>query len=286
MKMAPFAYRCPDSLSEAIEALCEPGAKALAGGQSLLPLMAFRLVRPALLVDITRIDGLDSIELGGSSASIGATATHRSVELHPRLGLALPLLRAGLERVGHVAIRNWGTVGGSLAHADPAAEWPALALALDGEVIVTGPGGQRIVAAEAFFKDWMETDLRPGEMVTMLKVRVPGEGAGWGFEELARREGDFALAGAAVVLETEGDRISSARVAMLGVSLMPVRAHNVEAALLEGPADVARVRDASHHVNDDIAPIDDQHAPAWYKSRVARIMLERALLQALSRSAK
>jgi aerobic carbon-monoxide dehydrogenase medium subunit len=279
MKPAAFVYERPASTAEAVRTLVEAGqdAKVLAGGQSLVPLMAFRLLRPAMLVDIRAIAELGGIEIGPRSVRIGACATHRAAEL--QLADRIPLLAAGLRELGHVAIRNIGTVGGSLAHADPASEWGALAVALDGTVTVTGPAGERRIPADRFFLDWMQPDLQPGEIVTSLDLPLPSPGTGWGFVEVARRRGDFALAGAAVTLEVSDGTVSAARIGLLGAGLTPIRARTLEAALLgvsavEAPA-VAEAVDA------DIEPLDDQHAPARYKRRLARVVVERAIRHAV-----
>ena len=282
MKPAAFDYVRPTSIGEALRLLDTDGAKVLAGGQSLVPLMAFRLVRPTTLVDIGALPGLASIEDQGDSIAIGALVTHRTVELDPGLKASVPLLSRALQEVGHVAIRNMGTVGGSLAHADPAAEWPAVAIALDGVVQVTGPGGERDIAVDQMFVDWMQTDLAPGEIITKLQVRVPPAGAGWGFAEVARRRGDFALAGAAVVLVASAGRVESARVGLIGAGLTPIRSRSVEAALQGVPLDSPRLMTASASIDDDIDPLDDQHATSAFRRKLAHVMLERALQQAVA----
>ncbi len=278
MKPAAFVYERPGSIVEAVRTLVEAGqdAKVLAGGQSLIPLMAFRLLRPAMLIDIRAIAELGGIDVGSQSVRIGACATHRAAEL--QLGGRIPLLGAGLRELGHVAIRNTGTVGGSLAHADPASEWGALAVALDGTVTVTGPGGERTIPADRFFLDWMQPDLQPGEIVTSLDIPLPTPGTGWGFVEVARRRGDFALAGAAVTLDVADGVVSGARIGLLGAGLTPIRARTLEAALLGVPA--AEASSIAEAVDADIEPLDDQHAPARYKRRLAQVVVERAIRDA------
>ncbi|MDH4116743.1 MAG: FAD binding domain-containing protein [Acidimicrobiia bacterium] len=277
MKPAAFVYERPSSIAEAVQLLSEADgeAKVLAGGQSLVPLMAFRLVSPSMLVDIGAIAELGDIDSGPDTIRIGAGVTHRRAEL--ALGPVIPLVAVGLRELGHVAIRNVGTVGGSLAHADPASEWGALALALDASISVTGPAGERSVGADRFFLDWMQPDLMPGEIVTGLHIPKPSS-MRWGFVEIARRRGDFALAGAAVNLGVADGVIATARVGILGGGVTPLRAHTLEAALtgmdLVGAAEVAEAVDA------DVDPLDDQHGPARYKRRLARVVCERAIRQA------
>lgn len=278
MKSAAFVYERPGSVAEAVGLLAEARdeAKVLAGGQSLVPLMAFRLIRPAMLVDIGAIPELGGIDHRADSIRIGATVTHREAEL--QLGAEVPLLAAGLRELGHVAIRNVGTVGGSLAHADPASEWGALTLALGGSIEVTGPGGDRRIPADQFFLDWMQPDLRPGEIVTALELPLPSASARWGFVELARRRGDFALAGAAVTFQVVDDTVADARIGILGGGLTPIRARTLERALTGLP--LSRAADAAEAVDDDVDPLDDQHGTAAYKRRLARVVCERALRQA------
>jgi aerobic carbon-monoxide dehydrogenase medium subunit len=286
MKPVAFDYVRPESIEEAVRLLVvhESEAKVLAGGQSLIPLMAFRLVRPATLVDITRIPGLSSIQISGDNATLGALTTHRAAEVDERLRTSVPLVERALQDLGHAAIRNAGTVGGSLAHADPAAEWPLLALVLDGVVQTNGPNGGRTIAADDLFVDWMQTSLLPGEIITHLKLRIPTKGARWGFEELARRRGDFALAGAAVVLEPKAGVVDSARVCLIGAGVTPIRSKTVERALIGVPLDSPRLEAAANLLDDDIDPLDDQHASSGYKRKLARVMLVRALQQAATRS--
>lgn len=285
MKAARFHYERASSVDQAVHLLEDAGssAKVLAGGQSLVPLMAFRLVRPELLIDITGIQELKQVRVEPDFLTIGAVATHRSVELHPEVCARVPLISAALRELGHVAIRNIGTIGGSLAHADPAAEWPAVALALGGTVKLVGPEDVRILPVDRLFVDWMQADLRRGEMVAELCLPVPPCTAGWGFAEVARRRGDFALAGAAVVLEAGGGEIRSARIGIMGAGLTPVRALTVEAALIGRPPKVRDVAQVIPHLNADIRPLEDQHASAEQRRVLAGVVLERALADAVAR---
>ena len=269
MKPPPFDYLAPASLEEAVAALAEHGdeAKVIAGGQSLVPLLAFRLARPSLLVDINRVPGLDGVELENGTLTVGALARERDVELTPGLRERCPMVVEAIEQIGHVAIRNRGTVGGSLAHADPAAEWTALALALDGEVELIGPGGVRTMPASDFLVSYFTTALAADEILTRVRLRIPGGRSGSCFLELARRHGDFAIVGvgALVTLDADGS-IADARLGLIGVGQTAVRATAAEAAA------------------SDLHPNGDIHASADYRRHVADVLVRRALDTALERA--
>jgi carbon-monoxide dehydrogenase medium subunit len=286
VKPAQFSYERPDSVATAIELLVDADgrAKVLAGGQSLIPLLAYRLVRPTVLVDIGRIPGLDHITVDERSVRIGSVATHRSVELDPTLSTLVPLLAEGLAHLGHATIRNAGTVGGSIAHADPAAEWGAMALVLDATVLVAGPGGTRTVPVDRFFVDWMQPDLAVGEIITAVELTLPPTGCGWGFREMARRHGDFALAGAAAVVSVVDGKLAHVRIGLLGAGLTPLRASSVEASLVGRFVDDVALEAACAEVASDISPLDDQHASADDKRHLTRILTRRALGQAIERA--
>lgn len=288
MKPPPFEYVRPESLEEAIETLraADGTAKILAGGQSLVPMMAFRLIYPSMLIDISQLPGLSGIQFGEGFVRIGALATHRSVELHHELRNTLPLVSEAVGHVGHVSIRNAGTVGGSIAHADPAAEWPAVALALDAEIEICGPERMiRATPAQQFFRGWMEVDLGPGEVVIGLRLPLPEKGHGWGFQEVSRRAGDFAICGVAAIVELDGGTISGCRVAVLGADLTPVRAKAVEHALCgQEVDDLAGIAKAAMAIESDISPLDDQVASAAYRLRLAPVLVERAVVQAVGRA--
>lgn len=285
MKPAPFQYKRPATLDEAIRLLVtDPNeSKLLAGGQSLIPLMAFRLVRPAVLVDISRLPGLDHIEMREGKIRLGANATHRRIELHAEVRELCPIIAEALRHVGHVAIRNAGTIGGSLAHADPAAEWPAVILALDGAVEVSGPSGERRISADEFFLDWMTTVLSPDEIITNVELTTPPIGAGWAFLEIARRQGDFALAGVAAVLGVIDGVVAHVRLGLLGAGLTPVRAFEAEQSLLGHAATAEQFRQAAEAVRDTVTPVGDQHGSASYRRKLAGILTVRALELAATR---
>ena len=269
MKPAPFEHIPVETVEEAVAALAEHGdeAKVLAGGQSLVPMLNLRLARPGVLVDVNRVPGLDGIGANGA-LSLGALVRQADALTSAALAEHAPLLREALRHVGHPATRNRGTIGGSLAHADPAAELPAVLLALDGEVEVSGPGGKRTIPAGELFLAPFTTSLATDEVLT--QVRIPrSAGRRFGFAELARRHGDFALAGAAVATDP-------ARIVFFGLGGTPGRMADAEAALDQGGGadEVAAV--ATHGID----AVSDVHADAAYRCRAARVVLRRALEQA------
>ncbi len=287
MKPPPFDYLAPASLEEAVAALAENGdeAKVIAGGQSLVPLLAFRLARPSLLVDINRVPGLDGVELENGTLTVGALARERDVELTPGLRERCPMVVEAIEQIGHVAIRNRGTVGGSLAHADPAAEWTALALALDGEVELIGPGGVRTMPASDFLVSYFTTALAADEILTRVRLRIPGGRSGSCFLELARRHGDFAIVGvgALVTLDADGS-IADARLGLIGVGQTAVRATEAEAVLRGERPTAQRFAEAAEAAASDLHPNGDIHASADYRRHVADVLVRRALDTALERA--
>jgi aerobic carbon-monoxide dehydrogenase medium subunit len=269
VKPARFDYVAAASSDEALAALANDEAKVLAGGQSLLPLLNMRLARPSLLVDVNRVPDLDRVELD-ASVRIGALARQADVLASPAAA-AVPVLAAALRHVGHPATRSRGTIGGSLAHADPAAELPAVLLALDGEVVARSRRGERTIGAEALFTGPFTTALQPDELLT--EVVLPREDSRpFGFAELSRRQGDFALAGAIVLFRP-------ARIVLFGLGGAPERALEAERALDEGapPAEVADV------ATRDLTPVADVHADGAYRRRVAAVLVRRAVEQAGTR---
>ena len=286
MKPAPFEYAAPTRLDEAVAALAEgEDAKVLAGGQSLVPLLAMRLATPALLVDLNRIPGLDEVRFEDGTLEMGAMTRERNVEELPGLAARCPMIAEAVALIGHVAIRNRGTVGGSLAHADPAAEWPALLLALDGEVEATGPAGTRTIGARDLFVTYFTTSLEPTEILTRVRLRLPPPGAGSAFAEFSRRHGDFALAGAGAVLTLDADgTVADARLALIGVRETAVRAELAEELLRgERPTDEA-IRAAAEAVDEALNPVSDVHASAEFRRHLAKVMARRALLAARARA--
>ena len=286
MKPAAFEYHAPRTLEEVLALLHEhqDEAKVLAGGQSLVPAMNFRLARPAVLVDIAHVPDLDRIEATDpSGVTIGARVRHLDLE-HNTIGGPLGSLFASTGRwVGHYPIRVRGTFGGSLAHADPAAEWCALACALDAEIHCQSAGGSRVVPASDFFEGWaFTTSLRPDELLVRARLPRLGESSGVGVAEFARRWGDFAIVLAVTAVERDGDSIAGARIALGGVAGGPVRASNAEAALNGRPATAETVAAAAAAAADEVDPTGDIHGSADYRRDLVRAMVTRALDQALA----
>ncbi len=285
--LQPFAYHAPASLEEALALLRAhlPDAKVLAGGQSLLPLMNLGLARPAVLVDVNGLPGLDRVVEADGGLRIGALTRHRALETSPVVRRACPLLAEAAGMIGNIRVRHRGTIGGSLAHADPAAELPVAVTALGGTVEVRGPEGAREVAAEEFFQGYLATDLAPGEIVTGVRVPALGRSTGYGLVELVRRAGDFAVVAAcAVVTLDDARRCERVSLVLGGVGPRPCRIRAAEA-LLAGrvPADQV-IGEAADAVPDEIAPEPDIHASAEYRRAMARVMARRALRAAAARA--
>lgn len=279
VKPSLFAYRRPTSVEEALELLANnPGAHVLAGGQSLIPLLNFRLLHPSMLVDLNLLAELDGICVGPDGATIGAMTRQADAEQHAELRRDWPLLTRALAYVGHVQTRNRGTIGGSLAHNDPAAELPAVLLALDASLEIRRPGAVRRTPASAFLVGAMTTALQPGELLTAIHLPRPPRAAGSGFAELARRHGDFALAAAAVVVSAAA---AHARVVVTGSGNGPQRVAAAEQALLTGKFSLATAEAAATAVRAAVDPTGDVHAPAWYRRRVLGVMAARACQQAI-----
>src|SRR5213080_3374314 len=282
MKMPPFEYACPATLSEAVALLAgREDAKALAGGQSLVPMLAFRLAQPALLVDLRKLADLRGIRISENGVDLGAMVRWREIEDDERLEAAHPLLKAAIAHVAHYQVRNRGTVGGSLAHADPAAEMPGIAMTCDAEIAVVGKSGARVIQAADFFQGALTTALTPDEII--VEVRLPAWPARrrWGFEEFARRRGDFAMAAAAVFYdESEDGKARNAHVGVIGVADRPLRLPSVEDVLNERTIDEATIADAETAASAAVDPQDDIHASAAYRRALVGTMVERALKRA------
>ena len=271
MKPAPFRYERPGSLEQAIEMLGDAEAKVLAGGQSLVPMMAMRLARPSVLVDLGAVPGLDGIERQNGELVTGAMVRQRALERRPELANEVPLVAAALPDVGHREIRNRGTVGGSLAHADPAAELGLVAAVLEATVVTRGAEGSREIPASELFVGPFQTALRDGELLTAVRWPTARSGDGFAFAEIARRHGDFALCGVAVQVRRE-----SVRVGLLGVGPVPV-VHEVAG----GFDGVDRVGETARELAERLEPADDMHASAGYRRRLARVLVERCLRRAI-----
>ncbi len=291
MKAAEFDYIRADSVAAACEALAAAGPgeehKIVAGGQTLVPLMAMRLARPSLLVDIDGIPGLDGIDAGDGVVAVGAMTRQRAAELSPAIRGELPLLAKALRFVGHLQTRNRGTVGGSLVHGDPAAEIPLVAVALDAELEAEGTGGRRVCPADGFFEAPMVTAIAPDEC--LVEARFPvwtGGRIGTGFREVASRQGDFAIVAAAAQVALDPDGTCSRIAAALGgVAPRPVRIAALEDALTGARLDDGAIDAALASVEAAIEPDDDLHATAAYRGRVAKVLLGRAIREARDEAA-
>ena len=274
MKPAPFAYKKAHSLDEAVALLSEKDARLLAGGQSLIATLNMRLSAPRLLVDINNLRGLNSISEKNGTVEIGALTRHAQAERSDIIAKHAPLIARAMPHIGHPAIRNRGTLGGSIAFADPAAELPACLLALDGEVEAAGPNGRRTIRAADFFKGLFETALAPQEVLTAIRVPAAGKDTRVGFAELARRHGDYAIVGLAASARADGKGLSDVRLAYFGVGATPVPAKKAEAALARGDIDGA--------VSAlDLEPHDDVQATAKVKKHLAGVLLRRVACQLL-----
>jgi carbon-monoxide dehydrogenase medium subunit len=287
VKPAPFAYAAPETLEEAVTLKAAEGEEALvlAGGQSLIPLLALRLASPTLLVDLNRVDGLASIRHEGGWLNLGAMTRHRDVEEAGALGGQAPILADALPLIGHRAIRNRGTVGGSIAHADPAAEWPGLALALDATIEAIGPRGSRSITAEDFFLAPFTNALQADELVHEIRFRLPGPDSGSAFVEQSRRHGDFALVGAAAVIDFGADgRVMGARVSLIGVGGTAIRARAVEQALEGGSLSGADIEAAAAACRAAVDPPSSVHASSAYRRHLVGVLVGRALRLARERA--
>lgn len=280
MKPAPFRYYDPRTVEEAISLLEEFGedSKILAGGQSLVPVMNFRLARPQNLVDINRVASLDYLREEDHTLVIGALTRQRTVELSDLVKQRNPLLVEASQHIGHPTIRNRGTVCGSLAHADPAAEWPALALVMDATCVVRGPDSERRVPISDFFINYFMTCLDSREMLTEARVPALPAGAGWSFLEISRRHGDFALVGTALWLTADANEIcTDCGIALTGVGPYPVRARATEQRLKGERLGELLFVQVAKGVSDEIDPCSDLHASADYRRHVSGVIVRRAL---------
>jgi aerobic carbon-monoxide dehydrogenase medium subunit len=282
MKPPPFEYHSPRTIDEALTLMGQlDGALPLAGGQSLIPLLNLRLAYPRHLVDLGRIPELDSHEVSGDVVRVGAMTTHHSVQRS--LADDLPLVSEAVRHVGFPAIRARGTLGGSLAHADPAGELPLVSLVLEAEIILKSAHGERSVGSADFFLGPYTTARRADELVT--EVRFPLSSGVWGFNEFARRTGDYALVACAVALEMEDGQIKSARVGLAGVSDRPIRVEAAETSLEERPAEPTVLTEAASTTASSIEPLSDIHGSSDYRRRLVEVTVSRALSQATGRLA-
>jgi CO/xanthine dehydrogenase FAD-binding subunit len=286
MKPASFDYVAPESLEAAVQALVSArgDGKVMAGGQSLMPLLNFRMARPTIIVDLLRIPRLASIKKKSDTISIGALARHTELEFSDVIAANLPVMAAAMPHVAHLAIRNCGTIGGSLSHADPAAELPMLAVLYGASIKAQGPAGCREISAEEFFVSALTNRLEPEEIVFEIDFPVLKGHTGWAFEEVARRFGDFALASIAVSFTLSEGRIADSRVAVMGVADTPLRLREAEEAL-NGATGAAEDRTRfAEVVRASVSPADDIHVSGKYRKYLIGGLAEKAIAAAWSRA--
>jgi len=286
VKPAAFDYVRADSVAHAVQALAAAGdeAKIIAGGQSLLPMMNFRLVKPSVLVDINHIAGLAEVRERGGRLVLGALVRHRITASDPLIRRHIPVLSAAMKHVAHLTVRNRGTFCGSICHADPAAEMPMLALLLNAEIHIASPRGERGVPAADFFVGSLATALVHDELVTEIEIDTLPAGTGWGFEEFARRHGDYALAAVAVTLQRRNGVAVDVRIAVMGVGEMAIRLHAVERVLEGSDLADARLDQAVALLRSEIEPNSDLNASADFRRHLAGGLARRALSDAWGRA--
>ena len=287
MKPAPFEYHAPRSLEEALGLMANLGdqARPLAGGQSLVPMLSMRLARPAAIVDLNGIPELAYHRIESDALVVGALCRHRDVELDTEVGVRCQAIGEAVPLIGHIAIRNRGTVVGSIAHADPAAEWPLFAMLLDAVARVEGRRGAREVASGDLFQGAFTTSLDDGELMTEIRFALPPPGSGSAFLEVARRHGDFALGAAAAVVDLAPDGgVRESRVAIAGIEAVPSRLEQAESAITGRVPTAEACAVAAAAAAAGLQPTDDIHAPAAYRRQLAQTLVRRALLLAASRA--
>ena len=286
MKPPPFDYHAPRSIEQAVGLLARYGgdARVLAGGQSLMPMLNFRLTRPAALVDLNRIPALAYVREDDGTVAFGAMTRQRTIEFSPVVAARLPLLQEATRWVGHLPIRSRGTIGGSIAHADPSAEYPAVLTALEGEVVAQGPRGRRTVKAGDLFETYLTTSLAADELLVEVRLPAMPAGAGYAFEEFARRHGDFAIVGVAAMVVRDGERCRVARLATAGAGPVPRRLRAAEEILERQGLGPAAVQAAAARVTELVEPDADVHASAEYRRHLAGVLTARALARAIERA--
>jgi len=285
LKPSPFEYFAPDTVEEALALLGQYGdeARPLAGGQSLVPMMSFRLARPAVLIDLNRIQELSDISNDGSTATVGALVREKAAERSEDLARTVPLMARALPLIGHEAIRSRGTIGGSLAHSDPAAELPAVAVATGATISASSEArGTRTVAAEDFFVSHFTTALEADELLTAVSFPVAAPGTAVAFEEMARRHGDYAIVGVATSFHVSDGTIDQARIVLTGVGATPARVGRAEAVLVGSAPSKAVFAEAAGEASADLDPPSDLHGTAAYRRHVAGVLIRRSLERAAS----
>ncbi len=283
MKPPKFDYHAPASVDEALVLLQRYGgdAKILAGGQSLMPLLNFRLSRPAALVDLNRIPSLAYIKEQDGQVRFGAMTRQRTIEFDSVVARKLPLLREATRWVAHLPIRTRGTIGGSIAHADPSAEYPAVLAALEGEVVARGPKGERVIKAKDLFQTYLTTSLEPDEILVEVRLPAMPAGAGYALEEFSRRHGDFAIVAIACLVVRDGRRCTLARLATAGTGPVPVRLRAAEQMLERDGLSDATIEAAALRASELVSPDADIHASADYRRHLTGVLVKRALRRAL-----
>ena len=283
-----FEYHAPRSVPEALSLLSSlgEGAKLLAGGHSLLPMMKLRFAEPSHLIDLGKIPGLKGIRQVGEEIHIGAMTTENDLVWSKLLADKLPLLVEGARLISDPQVRYKGTIGGDISHGDPGNDHPALMLALDASFVLNGPQGERVVKADGFFLGLYATLLEPGDILTEIRIPIPTPGTGWAYEKLKRKIGDFATAAAAVLLKMQGSTVASARIALTNVGATPLKATAAEAWLVGKQLNEANLDEAARLAMAICDPTTDQRGDAGYKTAMAGEMTRRALLSAQSRAAK
>jgi carbon-monoxide dehydrogenase medium subunit len=288
MKLPHVDYEAPKTVAEAVELLAEheDEASVLAGGQSLIPLLALRLANPAVLIDINGVDELSGVSAADGWVAVGAMTREYVAEGSEAVADTVPLLAAALPLIGHEAIRNRGTIGGSLAHADPAAELPAVARALDAEFVVRSPAGERVVPAAEWFEGFLTTSRRPDELLVEVRFPAAERGTGVSFQEVTRRHGDFAIVGLAASLTLSGGAITDARLAFAGMSDVPVRAAAAEDLLVGESPSAGLFDEAARRATADTDPPPDLHGSAEYRKKVAAALVRRGLREAANNAGR
>ena len=283
MKPAKFEYHAPASVDEALAILgrYDGEARVLAGGQSLVPMMNFRLARPTAIVDLNRIDGLAYVEEEGVIVRIGSMTRQRRLEFDPLVAAKLPLLREALRWVGHLPTRSRGTIGGSLAHADPSAEIPMVLQTLEGEVVARGPQGERRIAAQDLFHAALTTSLDPLEIITEVRFPAMPAQAACAVEEFARRKGDFAIAAVAVMLVRDGERCAKARLATAGVGPASIRLRDAETVLEQKGLGEAAIAEAADKAKAAVDPVSDLNGSAEYRRHLTGVLTRRSIVKAI-----
>ena len=285
MKPPLFSYRAPTTVDECVAALADDDAVILAGGQSLLPAMNFRVAHPGTLIDIQRVKGLKGISVDGDTIVVKAMTRHREFELHAAVRRLNPLIAEAMEHVAHIPIRNRGTVVGSLCHADPSAEMPAILVLLGGSLTAHGPGGRREIAADAFYRSALTTTRRHDEVIIEARFPALAPDAGWAFDEVTRRHGDFAIAGVGAVVRLDAARrAAEIAIAACGIGDRPVRLRDAEQHLLGTALAPADLRAAGASAASAVTVADDMHATASLRRRIVAALVERVVAKAMARA--